>query len=289
MKSIDHVVIIYNPKSTRAAAANARRLARRLENRTEVNVHVTRTNHPGHGEELAKEYADTYENILFVSSSGDGGYHEIVNGILSSGNTTTVAAELLPSGNANDHYKWVHQGRLVRRINQVDIHLHDVIEIDAADSYTRFAHSYAGLGLSAQAAQAINQSDVTRTSEVAAVLKAFSRITPVRLRIGAEEKTYTNFICANIGKMSKYFSIEGSDSTDGQFEVIRNKTDKPSELAAQMARAMTFGLDDVEQLDELNFTCLEPTVIQMDGELHELAKHEKVTIRCRQQLLKTII
>lgn len=288
MNSVDHVAIIYNPNSTRSAGTNAKRLAHRLENRTEVDVHVMRTNHPGHGEELAKEYADTYENILIVSSSGDGGYHEVINGILSSQNDK-AAAGLLPSGNANDHYKWVHQGRLIRRINQADIRLFDVIEVTTTASYTRFAHSYVGLGLSAQAAELINQAEVNRASEVGAVLKAFSRIKPVRLRIAAEERAYTNLICANIGKMSKYFSIDGADSTDGKFEIIRNKTERPSELAAQMARAMTFGLDDVEQLDELSFTCLEPMIIQMDGEVHKLAKDEQVTIRCRQQLLRTII
>ncbi len=288
MNIVDHVVIIYNPNSTRSAAANAKKLARRLENKTDVNVHIVRTNHSSHAEELAGEYATTYENILIISSSGDGGYHEVINGVLTSG-ASAVATGLLPSGYANDHYRWMHRGRLIKRVNEAKTQPVDIIEVAAGDSYVRYAHSYVGLGISAQAAKLINQDDEKPSSEVASVLKAFSRITPIKIKINDEEQSYTNLIVANIGKMSKYFSIDGVDSTDGKLEIIRNKKDKPTELATQMARAMTFGLGDVEQVTSLEFVCLEPTIIQMDGEVHELQKNEPVTVRCRKQLLKTII
>lgn len=288
MDTIEHVAIIYNPKSTRAAKANAKRLSRRLYAKTACKVYVNETNHAGHAEELAKEFAQKYQNILIVSSSGDGGYHEVVNGVLAVDNDT-VAVGLLPSGNANDHYKWMHRGRVIKRLRDGVVTEVDVIEVRINDDYVRYAHSYAGLGFTAEAARQINSFDKKPTSEVGIVFRTIAALTPVHILIDGQKKAYTNLIIANIGKMSKYFSIEGANSRDGLVEIIRNKTEKTSELAAQMARALTFGIEDVDQVDEFVFTCVNPTIIQMDGEVHELKTDDVVKITCRQQLLKTII
>ncbi len=288
MEAIEHVAIIYNPKSTRAAKANAKRLSRRLYAKTGCKVYVSETNHAGHAEELAREFAQKYQNILIVSSSGDGGYHEVINGVLAVDNDR-VAVGLLPSGNANDHYKWMHRGRLIKRLRDGVVTPVDVIEVRVNDDYVRYAHSYAGLGFTAEAARQINSFAKRPTSEVGIVLRTIAALKPVRIRVDDAEKSYTNLIIANIGKMSKYFSIEGANSSDGMFEIIRNKTDKTSELAAQMARALTFGLEDVDQASELRFTCIDDTIIQMDGEVHDLRAGDDVRIVCRQKLLKTII
>ena len=57
------------------------------------------TNHTGHATELAREAAAT-GSPLIVSDSGDGGYNEVVNGAMA-------------SGNANHHARFMHDEPLV--------------------------------------------------------------------------------------------------------------------------------------------------------------------------------
>ncbi|MEL7004827.1 MAG: acylglycerol kinase family protein, partial [Bacteroidota bacterium] len=60
------------------------------------------TSWAGHSYLLAKEFSqEGYTHIIAVG--GDGTLHEVINGVLNSGNTPTVG--LLPSGSGNDFAK----------------------------------------------------------------------------------------------------------------------------------------------------------------------------------------
>ena len=87
MNAFDRIVIIFNPQSTgdapRARPGSSRTSsARRLP---DVPVDAAPTQHAGHARDLAREAAGTGRPLI-VSVSGDGGYNEVVNGVMDAGN-----------------------------------------------------------------------------------------------------------------------------------------------------------------------------------------------------------
>src|SRR4051812_48781666 len=109
------ISIIYNPKSTGASKANAFDLVKQLRHTPVAGlVRVTPTFFPGHAETLAYDLARSGERPLVISSSGDGGYNEVVNGVLKAQTEgATPTCGLLPSGNANDHYHNLHKKPII--------------------------------------------------------------------------------------------------------------------------------------------------------------------------------
>ena len=82
MSPFDRIVIIFNPQSTGDAPRRPRSCGRtwRVASRT-CRCDLRPTEHAGHAREIAREVAATGRPLL-VSVSGDGGYNEVVNGVL---------------------------------------------------------------------------------------------------------------------------------------------------------------------------------------------------------------
>ena len=100
MHPLDRVVLIFNPNSTGNASGLAAGLRDELAVRQpDLPVMLQQTKHAGHARDLARDAALT-GCLLLVSSSGDDGYNEVVNGAMQSGNGAVVCA-VLPTGNAN--------------------------------------------------------------------------------------------------------------------------------------------------------------------------------------------
>jgi diacylglycerol kinase family enzyme len=90
--------VIFNPNAGRGRAADRQeQLRRRLARQAEFRP----TQHPGHGEQLARQAA--LEGFQVVAAAGgDGTVHEVANGILSAGRPE-VELGLVPVGSANDY------------------------------------------------------------------------------------------------------------------------------------------------------------------------------------------
>jgi diacylglycerol kinase family enzyme len=88
----DRIVIIFNPNSTGDAPRSAEELRAELVRRLPaVPVELCPTQHAGHARDLAREAAGTGRPLL-VSVSGDGGYNEVVDGVMQAGNSEAVCA-----------------------------------------------------------------------------------------------------------------------------------------------------------------------------------------------------
>jgi hypothetical protein len=86
----EQVVVIFNPHSTGSAPELAEQLRTDLERRLpRTPVHLSPTEHAGHARDLARNAAPT-PRTLIVSVSGDGGYNEVVDGVMQAGDTGTV-------------------------------------------------------------------------------------------------------------------------------------------------------------------------------------------------------
>lgn len=294
MSDFTDIFIIYNPVSTGSGERNAKDLATQLKKAlpASVNVETVTTQHAGHGKELAAKFAKEKPHCLIVSSSGDGGYHDVINGVLASG-ATTVVTGLLPSGNANDHYNAVHRGDLVERIAAGDVRHIDILAVDITHGdkkLRRYAHSYVGIGLTPHIGKALNETKLNPLSEAWLTLTRLFTNRSVKIAVDGTPRRYETLIFSNISRMAKVLSLSDDNSvSDGKFEVNGVRSSSRLLLIGHLLRASTEGLDENVRTDRFSFTCLQPMPIQLDGELVDLPRGAVCTVTCDPRRLACIV
>ncbi|MEU7811821.1 acylglycerol kinase family protein [Pseudonocardia sp. NPDC049154] len=145
----NRIVVIFNPHSTGSAAELAEGLCADLSRRLPRTwVHLSPTEHAGHARDLARNAARTPRSLI-VSVSGDGGYNEVIDGVMQAGDTGTVCA-VMAAGNANDHRRTTGEQPLGDAIVAGDVRRLDLLRLTVGhgpDALVRYAHSYIGMGL----------------------------------------------------------------------------------------------------------------------------------------------
>ncbi|GAC1388044.1 MAG: hypothetical protein NVS1B7_7840 [Candidatus Saccharimonadales bacterium] len=289
------VFIIYNPNSTGPGKVMAQDLKRSLRQAIpKVPITVTPTQHVGHAELLAYEAATATAHPLIISASGDGGYHEVINGLMSAQlKGCKPVAGLLPAGNANDHYRNLHQGDIVENIvNQHERRI-DLLKLNATEHgapLVRYAHSYIGIGLTPKVGRELNKKKLNRLNEVAIVVKELLRLKPVQIKINGIIKTYDSLIFSNVNAMSKVLTIS-KDATpdDGKFEVTAFTKRTKVSLVTTLLKASTTGLKNNPKRHGFVFDTVKPTLIQLDGEVHTIDGNTPVTISVEPTILPCIV
>jgi diacylglycerol kinase family enzyme len=150
-RTFDSIVVIFNPNSTGDALKLAEELKASLGELLPyaVDVELQPTAHAGHAVELAREAAEGGRNVLVVSVSGDGGYNEVVNGVMQAGNPNAVCA-VKAAGNANDHRRTTRTQPLEAAIAGGNVrHIYLLKMTTGANGQVpvEYAHSYIGFGL----------------------------------------------------------------------------------------------------------------------------------------------
>ena len=148
MSHFTKAVVIFNPNSTGNSQAIAREFCVKLRKlRPSSEVILKETTHAGHGKAFGYELTKASAGqLLLVSVSSDGGYNELINGVMKAvdaGASAPICA-ILSGGNANDHYGFVAKQTLLEAIaagGQTKLDLFKVVT-----DQTRYAHSYVGLG-----------------------------------------------------------------------------------------------------------------------------------------------
>ena len=94
------IAIIYNPKSTGSSESLAKSLHKKLSSKLpNQRIDLLATEHAGHARELAYDISKKYDKPLIISSSGDGGYNEVINGALQAQSEgANPITSLLPAG-----------------------------------------------------------------------------------------------------------------------------------------------------------------------------------------------
>ena len=156
------IAIIYNPNSTGSSKQLAKEFADKVQSQLpKQKIELIATTHAGHAEELAYSLSKKTKHPLIISSSGDGGYNEVINGALKAqkeGNHPTTG--LLPAGNANDHFNNLHNDDLVDLIVDGISKNIDVLKLTytaEGQETERYAHSYIGLGLTSVVGNQLNK------------------------------------------------------------------------------------------------------------------------------------
>lgn len=288
------IIIIYNPNSTGDSHENARnlkvQLKSRLTDRVEVNLQATK--HAGHAEELAIQYAKQGKDILLISSSGDGGYNEAVNGALAS-RTSQLTLAVMPSGNANDHYHATATADFVERIVSGGTRLIDVIDIRSTRDgrpWQRYAHSYVGVGLTAYIGKRLTEADLNPVNEKWLVVKYLLKFGHITLKIDDTGwQRYSNLIVANIDRMSKIIQLsDKSKVDDGQAELYTTPQQSLLGTARILVKGVVFGLVPARRISSVRFISKRSGELQCDGEVFAFDKGSQVSVEIHHKRLKTL-
>jgi diacylglycerol kinase (ATP) len=292
MSPFDRIVIIFNPQSTGNAPRSAEELRSELARRLPaVPLELCPTQHAGHARELARKAAGTGRPLL-VSVSGDGGYNEVVNGVMDAGNDQAVCA-VRAAGNANDHRRVTRERPLADAIVAGDVRRIDLLRLTVGSgsvARTRYAHSYIGVGLTPVVAVDLEKGGKGSWQEVLSVVRVFSRFRPFPIRLeDGRRRSVDSLVFANIAEMAKYALLsEDGRPDDGRFEVITQRRTGRLRVLATVLRAATQGLGRQPTATHYAFTTLAPMPLQLDGELMELDANTPVAVDIAPGALATI-
>ncbi|MDO2933133.1 diacylglycerol/lipid kinase family protein [Paeniglutamicibacter sulfureus] len=281
----ESIVIIFNPNSTGNAPKLAEELRDRLADRLpyRADISLQPTEHAGHAVELAREAAANHANVLVVSVSGDGGYNEVVNGVMQSGNREAVCA-VMAAGNANDHRSSIGTKPLDEAIAEGHVRRIDLLNIatgEGGDLTGEYAHSYIGFGLTPVVAIDLEKGSKGALKEMVSVVRTFSKFTPFEMQhSNGQHLKLDSLVFANIPEMAKYATLSEADDQprDGKFEVIILPHQPKWRVLLTAARAATKGLGDQPSTDHYEFTTLKPIPYQIDGEVRSAAANTVVRV-----------
>jgi diacylglycerol kinase (ATP) len=288
----DRIVIIFNPQSTGDAPASAEELRAELARRLpDVPLELCPTQHAGHAREIARDVAGTGHPLL-VSVSGDGGYNEVVDGVMRAGNDRAVCA-VRAAGNANDHRRTTRERPLADAIVAGDVRRIDLLRLTLGrgpGAQTRYAHSYIGVGLTPVVAVDLEKGGKGSWREIVSTVRAFSRFRPFPIRLeDGRRRTIDSLVFANIPEMAKYATLsEEGRPDDGRFEVVAQQRTGKLRVLATALRAATRGLGPQPSTTHYAFTTLAPMPLQLDGELVELDADTLVAVDIAPGALATI-
>ena len=258
-----------------------------------IDIKCIPTERAGHAWELAREIAIMEKKPLIISSSGDGGYNEVVNGVMDSGNSNAICA-VLPAGNANDHSRTMQNNPLSKQIIKGKVTRLDLIKVTASargqKSTSRYAHSYVGLGLTPVVATELNRHTLTAFKEIVLVLKTFHKYRPFKISHGGKVISLDSLLFGNINQMAKVLTLAKENRPDdGRFEIITFPSGNKGQLVKRLAQAAATSLNTKHRAKQYRFTVIKKMPMQLDGEVMILKAGSEVTIESAHKALRTII
>ncbi|MHA6792350.1 diacylglycerol/lipid kinase family protein [Pseudonocardia bannensis] len=291
--AFDSVVLVFNPQST----GDAERLACELRDELAARapgqpVDLRPTRYAGHAREIAREAAATGRPLI-VSVSGDGGYNEVVDGVMQTPGNGAVCA-VLAAGNANDHRRVTRERPLVESIVAGDVRRMDLLRLtvgEGPDASVRYAHSYIGLGLTPVVAVELEKGYKGSFREIVTTVRTFSRFRPFEIELAhGDRRSIDSLVFANIPEMAKYATLsEDGRPDDGRFEVIMLRHTAKWRVLGTALRAALRGLGPQPSVREYRFRTVSPLPLQIDGELVDLDAGTPVTVDIAAGALTTIV
>jgi len=289
-RPFDAVEIVFNPNSTGDAQERAEELAKQLAERApELPVQLRPTERAGHGREIARDAARAGRPLV-VSVSGDGGYNDVVNGLMDADADSAYAA-VLAAGNANDHRRVTRERPLADAIIDGDVSKLDLLRMSVDDGREpRYAHSYIGLGITPTVALELEKGGKGSIKEVISTIRTFSRFRPFQIETDSGTETFDSVIFANIREMAKFavLSEEGRPD-DGRFEVVVLRHTAKWRVLATAVRAAIRGLGPQPTAREYWFRTVDPMPVQVDGEVSEFERGVGVTVEIVPGALHTVL
>ncbi len=291
-----NITIIYNPNSTGGRAeAKAKRLQRHLI-RHAANVHLVQTEYAGHAEKIAYTLAKRYKRPLIISSSGDGGYNEVINGVMRARDEDKArepVCAVLPAGNANDHRRATRKRPLAYAILRNEPEAVDVLRLQVSSpttSLTRYAHSYIGLGITSKIAIELNNTHLNPWNELQIVWRNWLHSEPFAIRPKEEPaRTLDSLVFANISQMAKVLKLGGRTNLhDGLFRVVAIPHRNPFRQLVTYTSIAIRGFKSPPQTATYEFTLPRTQLAHTDGEVLKIPGGSRVRVKGLKEVLLTI-
>ena len=294
MPPFDRVVLIFNPNSTGDAKELAEGLRDDLAERAPtLAVELLPTEHAGHAVELSREAARVGAPLV-VSVSGDGGYNEVVNGVMQADNDRAFTA-VLAAGNANDHRRTTKERPIAEAIAEESVSRIDLLRFTAggaADEVVRYAHSYIGLGLTPVVAVDLEKGGKGSLREMVTVVRSFAKFRPFEIEVeDGTRQRFDSLAFANIAQMAKVATLaeDQGKPDDGLFEVITLRHTAKWRILATAIKASTTGLGKQPSVRSYSFTTVTPLPLQIDGEVIDLPAGATVRVDIAPEALQTVL
>ncbi len=299
MKVFDHIAIIYNPKSTGDAPKLAKDLADSINGHFEViqkKATLYPTKHAGDAIDIADDVTRRCSRPLIISVSGDGGYNEVINGVLRAKKLFPAqrpVVAVMAAGNTNDHQRVMRGDTpLIRLIKQPEPKKIDLISITARTKdfeLLRYAHSYIGFGITPEIGHELNRHGKSRWHEIWLTLKTLKNFTPYAIERDGVTKLYDNLVFANINEMAKFIKLDEKNTVhDNQFEVIAIHHRGKFHLIRKLLSGVVHGFKKPPSYQTYSFTTIDAQPIQLDGEIEELPAGCSVTIKSHNDAMETL-
>lgn len=283
MLALDRIVVIFNPNSSGESEALAQELVGNLAREAPgLWVDLVPTEHAGHARDVARDAART-GTVLVVSASGDGGYNEVVDGVVQAANPDALSV-VLAAGNANDHARVTQDRPLLDLIltgtrRRLDLLRVSIQPPSGEQAEVRHAHSYIGLGLTPAVAVDLEKGGKGSLREVVTVVRSFARFTPHDIEVDGVRLRVASLLFANIDEMAKVATVsDDAAPDDGRFEIVLLPYRSKAHVLATALRAATWGLGPQPSARRYAFRALHAMPMQIDGEIVELAVGTEVTI-----------
>ncbi len=299
MKVFDHIAIIYNPSSTGDAPKIAKDLYDSVNGHFEViqkKATLYPTKKAGDAIEIAYDVASKHARPLLVSVSGDGGYNEVVNGVMAAKKLFPAqqpVVAVMAAGNANDHQRVMREDTpLIRLIKAAEIKSMDLISISVKSKdfdLHRYAHSYIGLGITPEVGHALNENGKNRWNEAWLTLKTLKDFTPFTITKDGVTSLYDSIVFANINEMAKFVKLDTKNTVhDDQFEVVSVKHRGKLHMITSLITALMHGFKHAPSYKSFSFTLPSTQLVQLDGEVIELPESSSVTIKSHNNVIDTL-
>jgi len=299
MNRYDHIALIYNPKSTGNALARAKQLASQIKSNKKsiaIEAVLTPTDYAGHARLLAKEISLSYDHPLIISVSGDGGYNEVINGIMAAkeaNKSISPVAAVFGAGNANDHMR-ASRGKtsLVELILNSKPQAMNIMKLTArAKKVTliRYAHSYIGLGISSKAGYELNKHGKTRYKEAFTILKTFWNLQPIEIKVDNSTHKIDSLIFANIGQMAKVMKLNTKTKLqNNKFEVIIfNHLHKPH-LIFNLLKSVLWHANNGLGVESYQFSTTTSEKVQLDGEVETIPANADIYVESISDVVQSL-
>ncbi len=289
------IFIICNPKSTGDSLKNAKKMKTDLSKVfTNIEVKLQKTKYAGHAQKLAYQLSLSSKRPLIISSSGDGGYNEVVNGVIKAQlQGAKPICAVLASGNANDHSRTLYYDSLLKSIIAKKVGRIDLLKINiknGSKEVERYAHSYIGFGLTPIVAVELNKTDLNAFKELWIIARTFHRFRPIKIKYKNIVMKLDSIIFANIGEMAKILTIsKKSKPDDGLFEIVTFKHGHKIRLLHKLAKATMTNLDSPKQSKYYEFITYKSMPAQLDGEVIKIKPESSIKITSEHKLLTTIL
>lgn len=290
MKAFDAIVLIYNPKSTNDAYAKAKEFKTALR-AIDYRATLAPTNHRGHAREIAAAYVGKYSRPLIVSVSGDGGYNEVINGVMEASakhSTSKPVVAVIGAGNANDHKRLTRgETPLIKLVKKAKPKPLDLIHI-RTKGLARYAHSYIGLGITPEVGIELNKHDLNFFQEIKIIFKTFRTFTPFEIMIDGEKKRLGSLVFANIHGMAKVIKLSKHPTpNDGRFDIIRLSYHGTGRLLIDMG-LMALHARRTTTAERYKFRSIHRLAIQLDGEIEYIPAHSEAIVESVKDAIESL-